>query len=118
MKIKSLFPLVLMLVFACTLMAQESSTSRKIIYKYTFEGMKDSTEIIKMKIAVLELKNVTSCDVIFKSAAHKYAQLKVEVQIPEKFDENTPDITGPSTFKNLLERLGYMPGECKTNTEN
>jgi hypothetical protein len=118
MKIKIIFFFAVMLAFSYTMKAQESSTSKKIVYKYTFEGMKDSSEIAGLNNAVKQLKGVVGVDVIFKSSTHKYAQLKVEVQVPEKFDENTPDVTGPSDLKKILCKLGYIPAECKTSNEN
>lgn len=118
MKIKNALFLAFLLAFTITVNAQEVSTSKKIFYKYTFEGMKDSSEVHALNKAVLQLKNVASSDVIFKSAEHTYALLKVEVLVPETFNENSVDVTGPSDLKKILSRLGYTPAECKTSYEN
>jgi len=94
------------------------SEIKKIQYKYTFEGMKDSTEISIMTSAVLKLKGVVFAEVIFKSPQHQYALLKVEVQVQLPLNENSSDITGPSDLKKIISRLGYIPAECKTIQEN
>ena len=79
--------------------------------------MKDSTETIKLEDAVSQLKGVVWVEVIFKSADHKYAQLKTEVMVPEKFNESSRDVTGPSDLKKIISKFGYTPAECKTYNE-
>ena len=109
---------MLLLAASISLNAQAAISSKKIFYKYTFEGMKDSSEVYALNKAVLQLKNVASSNVIFKSADHTYALLKVEVIVPETFTENSTDVTGPSDLKKIISRLGYTPAECKTSYEN
>lgn len=118
MKNKFLFFCLLFMTFSLVMKAQDIPSSKKILYKYTFEGMKDSTEIAKLSKEVMQLKGVTLADVIFKSADHQYALLKVEVLIPEVFNENSKDITGPSDLKKTLIKLGYTPAQCNTYNEN
>jgi|WetSurMetagenome_2_1015567.scaffolds.fasta_scaffold681919_1 hypothetical protein len=118
MKIKFIVLFALFLAFSFSSHAQDSSSSKKILYKYTFEGMKDSSEIAKLNDAVKQLKDVVWADVIFKSSSHKYAQLKVEVMVPDKIDESSPDVTGPSDLKKILSKFGYTPAECNTYHEN
>lgn len=118
MKPKLIYVYFFLLAFSLSASAQITNTPKKIIYKYTFQGMKDSTEIQALNKAVSVLKNVTSSNVVFKSAEHAYALLKVEVDVPAEFNENSKDVTGPSDLKKLLSRLGYIPAECKTIYEN
>lgn len=99
--------------------AQESQTitvvnKNEILFKYTFEGMKSANDTTNLVNAVKKLQGVSEVAVIFKSAEHQYAQLKVKVKIPETQGENTQDITGPSNLKKVLIELGYVPAECKT----
>lgn len=100
-------------------MAQESSTinvvsKNEILYKYTFEGMKSLAESTKIIASAEQLAGVKEVVVVFKSAEHQYAQLKVKVALAENINESTPDITGPSNLKKMLINLGYTPAECKT----
>ena len=115
---KKIFFLIFLLSLAFHLSAQEKNTPKKLLYKYTFEGMKDSSEVTQLNKVILQLKDVVSSNVIFKSADHQYALLKVEVMIPETMNESSSDVTGPSDLKKVLSRLGYLPAECKTYSEN
>lgn len=115
---KKLFFLLIFLIPVFGI-AQESQTinvvnKNEILYKYTFEGMKNISESNKIITSTEKLAGVKEVVVVFKTAEHQYAQLKVKVAIPEGFNESTPDITGPSTLKKLLSELGYIPSECQT----
>jgi hypothetical protein len=117
---KSIIPfLSLFIIISYTGQAQsvDSSSTEKIIYKYTFEGMRDSSETIKIENAILKLKGVTSAHVIFKSSQHQYALLKVEIEVISETNENYKGTTGPLELKKTLSAHGYMPAECKIDTE-
>lgn len=118
MKNRIFLVFIIFFISVLSIYAQDAPSPKKIIFKYTFEGMKDSLEVTKLNNAVMQLKDVISSDVIFKSADHKYALLKVEILIPENLDENSKDVTGPSTLKKILSRLGYVPAECNSYNEN
>jgi len=86
----------------------------KISYKYSFEGMKDSSEVLKLETSVMKLKDVTSADVIFKSPQHKFALLMVNVESAPVLNENDSNTTtGPTDLKKILINSGYVPAVCK-----
>ena len=86
----------------------------KITYKYTFEGMKDSSEVSKIESSVMKLKKVISVKVIFKSQQNKYSLLIVDVETAPVLNENnTENNTGSTDLKKILISLGYTPSVCK-----
>jgi hypothetical protein len=107
---------ILSLLFIVFFISQATAqnTKSRILYSYSFEGLKSSEEGEKLVQEIQKMKDVSECKIIFKGPDHKLSQIKVIVEaMKPKSEKEAASSTGPKELKNFLISKGYTPHTLK-----
>lgn len=115
MKIRSLIFQILLAAFIIIPVAsQAQANEQKLVYTYTFEGLKSAEDAKKLDEAITKLGGVITSKTEFKSAEHNFAKLYVEVRKPRSESEK---VCRPEDLKALLLSKNFTPGDFKMTFE-